>query len=71
MNPLTKYLAAIGRRGGKANTAAQNAARRENGKLGGRPKKQKRRKPNAGGQARESDERCPVPTGSQLNKGKL
>ena len=43
MNPHAK---ALGRLGGKANTPAQNAARAENGKLGGRPKKQKRRKPN-------------------------
>ena len=34
-------------RGGKANTPAQNAARARNAKLGGRPKKLKRRKPNA------------------------
>jgi hypothetical protein len=31
-------------KGGKANTPAQNAARAENGKLGGRPKTRKRRK---------------------------
>lgn len=43
MNPeASKYLAAIGRRGGQAKTAAKLAAVRENGKLGGRPKKQKR-----------------------------
>jgi len=29
---------ALGRKGGKANSAAQNAARRANGALGGRPK---------------------------------
>ena len=29
---------ALGRKGGKAGTAAQNAARRANGALGGRPK---------------------------------
>ena len=39
---ITKYLAEIGRKGGKVNSAAQNAARRENGKKGGRPKKQPR-----------------------------
>ena len=44
MNPHAK---ALGRLGGKANTPAQNAARRENGKLGGRPKTRKRRKHNA------------------------
>jgi hypothetical protein len=38
MNPHAK---ALGRLGGKANTPAQNAARRENGKLGGRPRKLK------------------------------
>lgn len=42
-DPVHDYLAAIGRRGGQANTAAQNAARARNGKLGGRPRK--RRKP--------------------------
>ena len=36
----------MSRRGGKANTPAQNAARRENGKLGGRPKKAKRKVAN-------------------------
>ena len=30
---------ALGRLGGKAKSAAQDAARRENGKKGGRPKK--------------------------------
>jgi len=44
MNP---HAQALGRLGGKANTPAQNAARARNAKLGGRPKKQKRRKPNA------------------------
>ena len=40
MNPeASKYLAAIGRRGGKAKTAAKSAAARLNGKRGGRPKK--------------------------------
>lgn len=33
------HAVALGRKGGSANTEAQNAARRENGKLGGRPKK--------------------------------
>jgi hypothetical protein len=32
----------LGRLGGKANTLAQNAARRENGKKGGRPKGKKK-----------------------------
>jgi len=31
----------LGRKGGKANTPAQQAARRKNGKLGGRPKNKK------------------------------
>ena len=34
---------ALGRKGGKANTEAQNAARRENGKKGGRPRTKKRK----------------------------
>jgi len=38
MNTVTKYLAAIGRRGGQAKTAAKAAAARLNGKRGGRPK---------------------------------
>lgn len=41
MTALTKYLAAIGARGGKAKTAAKSEAARENGKKGGRPKKPK------------------------------
>lgn len=41
---------ALGKLGGKANTPAQNAARARNAKLGGRPKKLKRRKPNGRGQ---------------------
>lgn len=35
---------ALGRKGGKANTEAQNAARRANGKKGGRPPKVKDKK---------------------------
>lgn len=42
-DPVRDYLAAIGRRGGQANTAAQNAARASNGKLGGRPPKRRKR----------------------------
>jgi len=39
MNPeASKYLAAIGRRGGKAKGGAKAAAARLNGKRGGRPK---------------------------------
>jgi hypothetical protein len=45
---IKTYLAAIGRRGGKANTPAQNAARRKNGKKGGRPRKTRQvNKPSA------------------------
>lgn len=44
---LKIYLSKIGKRGGKANTEAQNAARRENGKLGGRPRKSKSGNDNA------------------------
>jgi hypothetical protein len=32
-----RYAVALGRRGGQANTPAQQVARAENGKLGGRP----------------------------------
>ena len=43
MNPeARKYLAAIGRRGGKAKGGAKADTARANGKLGGRPKKTKR-----------------------------
>jgi hypothetical protein len=47
-DPVKDYLAAIGQRGGQANTAAQNAARAANGRKGGRPPKKRRktRKPN-------------------------
>ena len=37
---VSKYLAKIGRRGGSASSEAKAAAVRENGKLGGRPRKQ-------------------------------
>ena len=38
-NDVTKYLAAIGRRGGKSTSEAKRAAARENGRKGGKPKK--------------------------------
>jgi hypothetical protein len=38
---VQEYLAKIGSKGGKAKTAAKAAAVRENGKLGGRPRKNK------------------------------
>ncbi len=42
MNPtIAKYLVEIGRRGGEASSPAKAAAARENGKRGGRPRKQK------------------------------
>lgn len=44
VNAVKAYLASIGRDGGKAKTAAKIAAARENGRLGGRPKKRKRAK---------------------------
>jgi hypothetical protein len=34
-----QYLASIGKKGGKARTAAKRVAARANGKLGGRPPK--------------------------------
>lgn len=37
-------MAEIGRRGGKARTAAKVATARDNGRKGGRPKKKKRAK---------------------------
>jgi hypothetical protein len=37
----------LGRLGGLAKSKAKAEASRANGKLGGRPKKQKRRKPNS------------------------
>lgn len=44
----------LGRKGGKANTPAQNAARRANGVLGGRPKTKQAKtgKPNVPDQPR-------------------
>lgn len=36
---VTEYLAKIGKRGGKAKTAAKSAAAQANGKKGGRPRK--------------------------------
>lgn len=41
MVSVTEYLAAIGRKGGKAATAAKAEAARLNGRKGGRPKKKK------------------------------
>lgn len=42
---------------GSVKTAKKAASSRENGKLGGRPKKPKRRKPNAGDERRAGNER--------------
>jgi len=39
MKPKNPAAVELGRKGGKAGTAAQNAARRDNGKKGGRPPK--------------------------------
>ena len=39
---VKQYLAKIGAKGGKAKTAAKSAAAIANGKLGGRPKSNKR-----------------------------
>jgi hypothetical protein len=36
---VTKYLADCGRKGGQVKSVAKTIAARENGKLGGRPKK--------------------------------
>jgi hypothetical protein len=41
MKRKNPHAVALGRKGGKAGTAAQNAARRANGKLGGKPKTKK------------------------------
>lgn len=46
MNEISKYLAAIGRRGGKAKSAAKTEAARANAKRGGWPKGRPR-KPKA------------------------
>jgi predicted butyrate kinase (DUF1464 family) len=40
---ITKYLATIGRKGGKAKTPAKAAAVRANGCKGGRPRKDSKR----------------------------
>ena len=39
---IKKYLSEIGRKGGQTKSRAKLAAARENGKLGGRPRKPKR-----------------------------
>lgn len=39
MSAITKYLASIGAKGGKATSKAKSKAAKANGKLGGRPKK--------------------------------
>jgi hypothetical protein len=41
---LSKYAAAMGRRGGASKSKAKAAAARENGKLGGRPPKKGKRR---------------------------
>ena len=49
-NIVKQVMREMGRKGGTANTPAQNAARSENGKKGGRPKKatgSRGRNPNA------------------------
>ena len=38
---ISKAASAMGKKGGSAKTEAKSAAVRKNGKLGGRPKKQK------------------------------
>lgn len=38
---VREYLAGIGKQGGKVSTAAKAKAARKNGRLGGRPRKQK------------------------------
>ena len=40
----SKAAAVLGRKGGKSRSAAKQAASRENGKLGGRPRKDKAKK---------------------------
>ena len=37
--PVRKYLSRLGRKGGSSRSAAKVAASRENGKKGGRPRK--------------------------------
>jgi hypothetical protein len=39
MKAITKYLSAIGRRGGASKSAAKRAAAQANGRKGGRPRK--------------------------------
>lgn len=46
---VTRYLAEIGRKGRAANTAAQRAAAKRNGKKGGRPPGAKDNKPRKRG----------------------
>jgi hypothetical protein len=47
MAPKNPAAVALGRLGGQANTEAQQAARRENGKKGGYPKGRPRKPPVA------------------------
>jgi hypothetical protein len=44
---VSTYFATIGRKGGESKSAAKSAASRTNGKLGGRPRKNKAPKPPA------------------------
>ena len=41
-DPVTDYLAAIGRRGGQAKSTAKSMAAAANGRKGGRPPKKRR-----------------------------
>ncbi len=45
---IQRYLAKIGRKGGKVKSEAKAAAARENGKLGGRPRRDEAAKEQRG-----------------------
>lgn len=63
MNSVTKYLASIGAKGGKAKSKAKAKAARANGKLGGRPKKTtKAKKRPPSGSSATVDAQIPAPT---------
>jgi len=64
VSEVSKYLAAIGRRGGKAKGGAKADTARANGKLGGRPKKPKRALRRSNAQVRHGSEPLPAPPGS-------
>ena len=68
MKAITKYLASIGAKGGRATSKAKAKAAKANGKLGGRPKKTtkaKKRPPSGSNALMSSEPRANETTGHE------